>query len=176
MIVFRPLLYLFLPFSLISAQSTSFYTAYQRSFAFVTSCPSSQYYDIALLQCSPCPDNAVQKSTGKTTCHAWPNRHLSCEHDWFVKIELNVNAPIIHSIMRLIKAVVHCCASHVRRPTYVCESYFGNHACVVQVRSSDGFGCVVPIAAPTCSTSSQVLCTIEMLQIPIGQVTIALPF
>jgi hypothetical protein len=58
-------LLLFLPSSNVFAQSTtSSYTAYQSSFPFVTSCPSRQYYDIALLQCSNCPTNAVQSSNG----------------------------------------------------------------------------------------------------------------
>jgi hypothetical protein len=57
--------FLILPSSIIIGQSTnSLYTAYQTGFQVVTSCPSYQYYDIALLQCSNCPANATQKSTG----------------------------------------------------------------------------------------------------------------
>lgn len=50
--------------TIVFAQSTS-YLGYKTSFLYVTSCPSNQYYDTALLQCSPCPTNAKQKSTGK---------------------------------------------------------------------------------------------------------------
>ena len=60
----------------VSTQSSS-YSAYQTSFAFVTSCPSDQYYDIALLQCSPCPANAVQKPNGNTaSCRMLPELTL----------------------------------------------------------------------------------------------------
>jgi len=68
MIIFKSIPYLFiliLPSAIVYTQTTaSTYTAYQTSFQYVTTCSSSQYYDIALLQCSPCPTNAVQKSTG----------------------------------------------------------------------------------------------------------------
>jgi len=40
------------------------YTAYQTSFPYVTTCSTGQYFDTALLQCSNCPANAQQKSTG----------------------------------------------------------------------------------------------------------------
>ena len=62
--------YLFLliiPSNIIFSQSNT-YTAYQSSFAYVTTCTSTQYYDIALLQCSSCPSNATQKSTGNHLC------------------------------------------------------------------------------------------------------------
>jgi len=69
MILFKSisfLFFLFVPLSIVLGQTTtSYYNAYQTSFAYVTTCPSSQYYDIALLQCSPCPVNATQKSNGK---------------------------------------------------------------------------------------------------------------
>lgn len=55
---------LFLPSSIVIGQTINFYTAYQTSFPYVTTCSSSQYYDIALLQCSNCPTYAIQKSNG----------------------------------------------------------------------------------------------------------------
>jgi hypothetical protein len=55
---------LFIPSSIVFAQTSS-YTAYRTSFPLVTSCPTTQYFDIALMQCSACPANAHQKSTGK---------------------------------------------------------------------------------------------------------------
>jgi hypothetical protein len=61
------LYFLFLPASILLGQTTVFYTAYQNSFLYVTSCPTNQYYDIALLQCSACPANAAQKSSGNAT-------------------------------------------------------------------------------------------------------------
>ncbi|CAF5120899.1 unnamed protein product, partial [Rotaria sp. Silwood1] len=64
MILFKLFLFLFLlliPSSIVFAQTTSSYTAYQTRFSYVTSCPNNQYYDTALLQCSPCPPNAIQK-------------------------------------------------------------------------------------------------------------------
>ncbi|CAF1347685.1 unnamed protein product [Rotaria magnacalcarata] len=59
---------LYLPTSVVFAQVAIYYTAYQFSFPYVTICPSNQYYDIALLQCSSCPDNAIQKTTDQTQC------------------------------------------------------------------------------------------------------------
>jgi hypothetical protein len=55
---------MFIPLSMVVAQTTSSYTAYQTSVPYVTSCPQDQYYDTALLQCSFCPANAIQKSNG----------------------------------------------------------------------------------------------------------------
>ena len=49
-----------------SGQTLSYYTAYQSSFPRVSSCPSGQYFDVALLQCSNCPTGTVQKATGQT--------------------------------------------------------------------------------------------------------------
>ena len=75
MVLFRSLSMfwlLLLSADVILAQSSS-YSAYQTSFAYVSSCPSDQYYDIALLQCSPCPANAVQKPNGNATrCRTFP--------------------------------------------------------------------------------------------------------
>ncbi|CAF2430595.1 unnamed protein product [Rotaria sp. Silwood2] len=71
MILFKSFLFLFLlliPSSIVFAQTTSSYIAYQTSFPFVTSCPDNQYYDTALLQCSPCPPNAKRKSNDQTQC------------------------------------------------------------------------------------------------------------
>ncbi len=56
---------LFIPSSVVFAQTTPYYTAYQTSFAYVTSCNTTQYFDTALLQCSPCPTNAQHKAAGK---------------------------------------------------------------------------------------------------------------
>jgi hypothetical protein len=68
MMIFKSIPYLFiliLPSAIVYTQTTaSTYTAYQTGFPYVTTCPSNQYYDIALLQCSSCPSNASQKSTG----------------------------------------------------------------------------------------------------------------
>jgi hypothetical protein len=67
MIVFKSILYLFLlilPSTIVLSQTVSSYTAYEVSFPYVRTCQSNQYYDIALLQCSACPSNAVQKSSG----------------------------------------------------------------------------------------------------------------
>ncbi|CAF3358734.1 unnamed protein product [Rotaria socialis] len=58
---------LYLPTSVVFAQVTT-YTAYQFSFRYVTICSPDQYYDIALLQCSSCPANAIQKITDQTQC------------------------------------------------------------------------------------------------------------
>jgi hypothetical protein len=58
------LFFLYFPSSIVLGQVTTNYIAYQTGFAYVTSCPSGQYYDIALLQCSACPTNATQKSSG----------------------------------------------------------------------------------------------------------------
>jgi hypothetical protein len=58
------LLFLFVPSSIVVGQVTTNYNAYQTSFAYITSCPSNQYYDIALLQCSPCPQYAIQNPNG----------------------------------------------------------------------------------------------------------------
>ena len=79
MVLFRSFsifwLLLLLP-DVVLAQSSS-YSAYQTSFAYVTSCPSDRYYDIALLQCSPCPANAVQKPNGNAPwCRAFPKLML----------------------------------------------------------------------------------------------------
>ncbi|UJR08253.1 hypothetical protein I4U23_012526 [Adineta vaga] len=64
---------LILPSKIIFSQSNS-YTAYQVSFPYVTTCPSNQYYDIALLQCSSCPTN-VRKSTDQTQCDCIDNTY-----------------------------------------------------------------------------------------------------
>lgn len=56
--------FLLIPSINVLAQTSSAYTAYQTSFPLVSSCPSGQYFDIALLQCSACPANATQKSSG----------------------------------------------------------------------------------------------------------------
>ncbi len=67
MILFRSipfLLLLILSSSIVFAKITNYYTAYQTSFPYVTSCLSTQYYDIALLQCSPCPQYAIQNPNG----------------------------------------------------------------------------------------------------------------
>lgn len=63
MILFKSLSLIFLLLIHIHAQSST-YTAYQTSFPYVTTCPTGQYFDIALLQCSACPTNTTQKSTG----------------------------------------------------------------------------------------------------------------
>jgi hypothetical protein len=57
------LVLLFIPLSNVFAQISS-YTAYQTGFPYVTSCPTGQYYDTALLQCSSCPANAQQSVNG----------------------------------------------------------------------------------------------------------------
>lgn len=54
-----------LPCSIVLGQTNVYYTAYRSSFAVVTTCGTNQYYDIALLQCSPCPTNTIQKTTGQ---------------------------------------------------------------------------------------------------------------
>ncbi|CAF1345544.1 unnamed protein product [Adineta steineri] len=72
MIIVKSILFLsllILPSNIVFTQSTTnTYNAYQISVPYVTTCSSNQYYDIALLQCSACPDNAVQKSTDNTQC------------------------------------------------------------------------------------------------------------
>ncbi|CAF4828802.1 unnamed protein product [Rotaria sp. Silwood1] len=76
MILFKLFLFLFLlliPSSIVFAQTTSSYTAYQTRFSYVTSCPNNQYYDTALLQCSPCPPNAIQKQNDPTQCDCIDN-------------------------------------------------------------------------------------------------------
>ncbi|CAF3346369.1 unnamed protein product [Rotaria socialis] len=60
-------LLLLISLSIVSAQTSS-YTAYRTSFLYQTSCTSNQYFDVALLQCSPCPANAQQKSGDSTKC------------------------------------------------------------------------------------------------------------
>ncbi|CAF3900474.1 unnamed protein product [Rotaria sordida] len=70
MILFKSFLFhllLLIPSSIVFAQ-TALYTAYQISFPYVTSCSNNQYYDTALLQCSPCPLNAIQKINDPTQC------------------------------------------------------------------------------------------------------------
>jgi hypothetical protein len=68
MILLKSFPYLFLlciPKSIVFAQT---FTAYQTSVPYVssaTACPSNQYFDVALLQCSLCPASSTQKSTGK---------------------------------------------------------------------------------------------------------------
>ncbi|CAF1123716.1 unnamed protein product [Rotaria magnacalcarata] len=64
LLYFLPLL---ISLSIVSPQ-TSTYTAYRTSFLYKTSCTSDQYFDVALLQCSPCPVNAQQKSDDSTKC------------------------------------------------------------------------------------------------------------
>ncbi len=67
MILFKPFPFIFLlliPSSIVFAQTTSSYTAYRSSFPYVTSCPTLQYFDIALLQCSACPNNTKQSKSG----------------------------------------------------------------------------------------------------------------
>jgi hypothetical protein len=67
MISFKSIFFLFFlcfSSSIVVGQVITYYTAYRTSFLYVTSCPSRQYYDIALLQCSACPTNATQKSSG----------------------------------------------------------------------------------------------------------------
>ena len=66
MILPKSVLWLFLLFlpSFIIFVQTQTYTAYQTGFLLVTTCPSDQYYDIALLQCSACPSDAIQKVDG----------------------------------------------------------------------------------------------------------------
>ncbi|CAF4744692.1 unnamed protein product, partial [Rotaria sp. Silwood1] len=64
MILFKSILWLFLicgPSTNIFGQIITNYIAYQTKFAYVTTCPTNQYYDIALLQCSRCPTDSVQK-------------------------------------------------------------------------------------------------------------------
>ena len=68
MILLKSFPYFFLlciPKSIILAQT---YTAYQTSVPYVssaTACPSNQYFDVAILQCSLCPTFSAQKTTGK---------------------------------------------------------------------------------------------------------------
>ncbi len=55
---------LLIPSTIVLAQTTSVYTAYQTSFPFVTTCSTNQYFDVASLQCSNCPANAQPKKNG----------------------------------------------------------------------------------------------------------------
>jgi len=67
MILFKSFPFIFLlviPSSIVFAQTTPFYTAYQNSFPYVAACPTPQYFDIALLQCSACPNNTQQSRSG----------------------------------------------------------------------------------------------------------------
>ncbi|CAF1194078.1 unnamed protein product [Rotaria sordida] len=78
MILFKSLPWLFLiylPSTKIFAQIIPYYLAYQRSFPIVTTCPIDRYYDIALLQCSPCPTFAIQKTSDKTQCECLNNTY-----------------------------------------------------------------------------------------------------
>ncbi|CAF0826220.1 unnamed protein product [Adineta steineri] len=77
MILYKSFPYLFLPLislTIISAQ-TSLYTAYQTSFPYNTTCSTNQYFDVALLQCSPCPQNAQQKVNDPTQCDCVNNSY-----------------------------------------------------------------------------------------------------
>lgn len=85
------LLYLlFLSFTNVFSQTTSSYTAYQQSFPYVTTCGVNEYYDIALLQCSPCPANAIQKPNSNTihiyffsTCNYLDITQCECTNSTF---------------------------------------------------------------------------------------------
>ena len=57
--------FLFLPSSVLFAQTISYYIDYRTSFPLVTTCSIDQYFDTALLRCSPCPANAQHKLEGK---------------------------------------------------------------------------------------------------------------
>ena len=63
--LFLPVFLLLISSFLVFAQTNSLYTAYQISFPYITTCPTDQYYDVALLQCSSCPNDTQQKTTGK---------------------------------------------------------------------------------------------------------------
>ncbi|CAF4292882.1 unnamed protein product, partial [Adineta steineri] len=54
---------------------TSLYTAYQTSFPYNTTCSTNQYFDVALLQCSPCPQNAQQSVNDPTQCDCVNNSY-----------------------------------------------------------------------------------------------------
>jgi hypothetical protein len=64
-----------IPSSIVFAQTNSLYTAYQKSFPFITSCQPTQYFDTALMQCSACPAYAQQKATDFTQCDCISNAY-----------------------------------------------------------------------------------------------------
>jgi hypothetical protein len=63
------------------AQTNTLYTAYQTAFRYVTTCPSAEYYDIALLQCSPCPNNTKQSLDGSCVFLPIDNRRVLVDID-----------------------------------------------------------------------------------------------
>lgn len=61
---FHSCLLLFLILLTTVCAQSNLYTGYQTSFSYVTSCLPTHYYDVALLQCAPCPAGAQQKING----------------------------------------------------------------------------------------------------------------